>query len=93
MKLFTHKNERIQQLFHQKISNTIASYEGKNLSEVDKKLLLGLNSKKVVDQDGAGDKMMLGIKEFMLKKVELSRQESEKSLREEEEEKKSTNSK
>ena len=70
MKLFTHSNLKIQSLFKNKIINTIASYEGKNLSDIDKKLLRGLNSKYIEDPDEKKDKMMSGIKEYMLKKLE-----------------------
>lgn len=41
------------------------------MNEIDKKVLRGLSSKYLEDNDVAKDKMMAGIKDFMLKKIEI----------------------
>lgn len=46
------------------------SYEGKDLSDVDKKLLRGLHEKNIEDPDEYKDKMMAGVKNFMLQELE-----------------------
>ena len=75
MKLFTHKNEKIQSSFQRRFTETINSFEGKNLTEIDKKLLRGLNSKRLEDSEVNKDKMIAGIKEYILKRVDSKKSE------------------
>lgn len=70
MKMVSHKNTLIQRLFIEKLKNTIASYEGKDLTDIDKKLLRGLHEKNIFDNDENKDKMLSGLKNFILKKIE-----------------------
>ena len=51
MELFTHKNTKISSLFQKRLLDTVASYEGKDLNMIDKKLLRGLHQKKLPDDD------------------------------------------
>jgi len=55
----------------------IESYEGKELTEVDKKLLKGLNDRKVHENEEGRDKMFSNLKSYLLKKVEEEKKKNE----------------
>lgn len=69
-----HKNKVIGKLFSEKLKDTLESYEAKNLKDIDKKLLRGLNEKQHFDHDEGKDKIMLTIKKYILMKMEEIRE-------------------
>ena len=60
----------------------LGSYEGKDLNEVDKKLIRGLTEKKIVDTEESKDKILGGLRKFLLNKIQ---EEKDKKAMEEEE--------
>ena len=44
----------------------VTSYEGKDLDEIDKKLLNGLYEKQVYDAEDGKDKIIMSIKSYIL---------------------------
>lgn len=69
MKLIFHKNMKIRNLFKAKIKQTLQAYEGKDLNEMDKKLLTGINEKRRVETEHTKDKMIGSLKKFLLQKI------------------------
>ncbi len=74
IKMLHHKNQKIGKLFSEKLKDTLESYEAKNLKDIDKKLLRGLNEKQHFDHDEGKDKIMLVIKKYILMKMEEIRE-------------------
>ena len=79
IKLFTHKNKNLSRSFQRKFTETLNSFEGRELTDIDKKLLRGLNSKRLENSELNKDRMIGAIKENMLKKVELKMDEELKT--------------
>ena len=69
MKLLNHENFKISKIFRERLKNSLQTYEGRDLNDIDKKLLKGINEKSIEDQDYNKDKILTHLKKYILKKV------------------------
>jgi hypothetical protein len=68
MKLLDNKkNHDLQKKFRQKLEGTIKSYEGKDLNEMELKLIKGLMMRSMEDKDKNIDRIMETLKKYLLK--------------------------
>jgi hypothetical protein len=74
MKLLNHKNKRLSLLYSDRLKKTIQSYEGKDLTAIDRKLIQGLHEKKIPDTEEQKDRIMNVIRKYLLKKLLEERQ-------------------
>lgn len=62
-------NKELHEHFKKYIKQSIQSYEGKDLNEIELKLIKGLMIRKMEDKDKNKDKIMQTLKQYLLKKV------------------------
>lgn len=66
MKVYEHKNPLLNLKFKEMIEKTIKSFEGKDLAQVDKRLLKGILIRKNFEVEKKKDNMMEAMKNMLL---------------------------